>query len=72
MTLEGVSIVMNPDFNFFDVAKPYVRDFLFKRDTAQLRQMAMDSLRDVRTGRFEWNRLWTMAKMAYSLYLSGD
>lgn len=72
MTLEGVSIVMNPDFNFFDVAKPYVRDFLFKRDTAQLRQMAMDSLRDVRTGRFEWNRLWTMAKMAYSLYLGGD
>ena len=72
MTLEGVSIVMNPDFNFFDVAKPYVRDFLFKRDTAKLRQMAMDSLRDVRTGRFEWNRLWTMAKMAYSLYLGGD
>jgi hypothetical protein len=29
----------------------------------------LDSLRDARTGRFEWGRLWTMAKMAYSLYL---
>jgi predicted unusual protein kinase regulating ubiquinone biosynthesis (AarF/ABC1/UbiB family) len=72
MTLEGVSIVMNPDFNFFEVAKPYVRDLLFKRDTAKLRQMAWDSLKDVRTGKFEWNRLWTLAKMAYELYLGGD
>jgi predicted unusual protein kinase regulating ubiquinone biosynthesis (AarF/ABC1/UbiB family) len=71
MTLEGISIVMNPDFNFFDVARPYVRDFLFKRESSRLRQMALDSLRDVRTGRIEWGRLWSMAKMAYSLYV-GD
>jgi predicted unusual protein kinase regulating ubiquinone biosynthesis (AarF/ABC1/UbiB family) len=69
MTLEGISIVMNPAFNFFDVARPYVRQFLFKRESTRLRRMALDSLRDARTGRFEWGRLWTMAKMAYSLYL---
>ena len=69
MTLEGISIVMNPAFNFFDVARPYVREFLFKRESTRLRRMALDSLRDVRTGRFEWGRLWAMAKMAYSLYL---
>ena len=69
MTLEGISIVMNPAFNFFDVARPYVREFLFKHESTQLRRMALDSLRDVRTGRFEWGRLWAMAKMAYSLYL---
>ena len=69
MTLEGISIVMNPAFNFFDVAGPYVREFLFKRESTRLRRMALDSLRDVRTGRFEWGRLWAMAKMAYSLYL---
>jgi predicted unusual protein kinase regulating ubiquinone biosynthesis (AarF/ABC1/UbiB family) len=69
MTLEGISIVMNPAFNFFDVARPYVREFLFKRESTRLRRMALDSLRDARTGRFEWGRLWTMAKMAYSLYL---
>ncbi len=68
MTLEGVSIVMNPDFNFFDVAGPYVRDFLFRRDSTRLRRMALESLKDAQTGRFEWGRLWTMAKMAYSIY----
>lgn len=72
MTLEGVSIVMNPEFNFFEVAKPYVKQFLFKRDTAQLKQMAWDSLTDAKTGRFEWGRLWSLAKMAYSLYIDGD
>jgi predicted unusual protein kinase regulating ubiquinone biosynthesis (AarF/ABC1/UbiB family) len=68
MTLEGISIVMNPDFNFFDVARPYVRDFLFKRQSSRLRQMAMDSLRDATTGRMDWGRVWSMAKMAYALY----
>jgi predicted unusual protein kinase regulating ubiquinone biosynthesis (AarF/ABC1/UbiB family) len=72
MTLEGVSIVMNPEFNFFEVARPYVKEFLFKRNTAKLRQLAWDSLKDAQTGRFEWGRLWSMAKMAYSLYLGGD
>jgi len=68
MTLEGVSIVMNPDFNFFDVARPYVKDFIFRRESSQLRRMALESLRDAGTGRFEFSRLWNMAKMAYSLY----
>jgi predicted unusual protein kinase regulating ubiquinone biosynthesis (AarF/ABC1/UbiB family) len=71
MTLEGISIVMNPEFNFFDVARPYVKEFLFRRGSSHLRQMALQSLRDVRTGRLDWSRLWTMAKMAYSLYI-GD
>lgn len=71
MTLEGISIVMNPEFNFFDVARPFVKEFLFRRESSHLRQMALQSLRDARTGRIEWGRLWTMAKMAYSLYI-GD
>src|SRR6185503_18315598 len=33
MTLEGISIVMNPEFNFFDVARPYVKDFMFRRES---------------------------------------
>src|SRR6185369_11251655 len=71
MTLEGISIVMNPEFNFFDVARPYVKDFLVRSETGRLRQMALQSLRDARTGRFSLDRLWSMAKMAYSLYI-GD
>jgi len=71
MTLEGISIVMNPEFNFFDVARPFVKEFLFRRESSHLRQMALQSLRDARTGRLDWSRLWTMAKMAYALYI-GD
>jgi predicted unusual protein kinase regulating ubiquinone biosynthesis (AarF/ABC1/UbiB family) len=71
MTLEGISIVMNPEFNFFDVARPYVKEFLFRRESSHLRQMALQSLRDARTGRVDWSRLWSMAKMAYSIYI-GD
>lgn len=68
MTLEGISIVMNPEFNFFEVARPFVRDYLFRQNASQLKKLAMDSLRDARTGQFEWSRLWTMARMAYALY----
>ena len=69
MTLEGISMVMNPEFNFFDVARPYVKEFMFRRESSHLRQMALDSLRDARTGRLDWGRLWAMAKMAYALYI---
>jgi predicted unusual protein kinase regulating ubiquinone biosynthesis (AarF/ABC1/UbiB family) len=68
MTLEGISIVMNPEFNFFEVARPFVRDYLFRQNASQLKKLALDSLRDASTGRFEWSRLWTMARMAYALY----
>jgi hypothetical protein len=34
--------------------------------------MVVQSMRDAKTGRFEWGRLWTMAKMAYSLYVGGN
>ena len=72
MTLEGVSIVMNPEFNFFDVARPYVKEFLFKRQSANLRRMLVESITDATSGRIEWGRLWAMAKMAYSLYVGGS
>ena len=62
MTLEGVSIVMNPDFNFFDVARPYVKDFIFRRESRSLRRMALESLRDAGTGRFELGPLMDHGK----------
>jgi predicted unusual protein kinase regulating ubiquinone biosynthesis (AarF/ABC1/UbiB family) len=68
MTLEGISVQMNPDFNFFDVAGPYARDFLFRRGAATLRTQVVDSLRDARSGRLDWARVWRMAKSAYALY----
>jgi len=68
MTLEGVSFVMNPDFNFFDVARPYARSFLLRKESALLRQQVMESLRDVRSGRLQFSRIWNLAKAAFALY----
>lgn len=68
MTLEGISVVMNPDFNFFDVAGPYARDFLFRKGASSLRGQVLQSLRDARSGRFDWGKVWRLAKSAYSLY----
>ncbi|HNJ40388.1 MAG TPA: AarF/ABC1/UbiB kinase family protein, partial [Acidobacteriota bacterium] len=70
MTLEGISIQMNPEFNFLEVARPYARDFLFRRDSAKLREKVWQSLHDVRSGKFDWHRLYTLAKSAVSLYFA--
>jgi predicted unusual protein kinase regulating ubiquinone biosynthesis (AarF/ABC1/UbiB family) len=32
MTLEGIGIVMDPNFSFFDVAKPFAKEFMLKRE----------------------------------------
>ncbi|MEW6730287.1 MAG: AarF/ABC1/UbiB kinase family protein [Acidobacteriota bacterium] len=68
MTLEGISIQMNPSFNFMEVARPYARDFLFRRESAQLRQQVWDSLREVQSGRFNWTRLAQLAKLGWQLW----
>jgi predicted unusual protein kinase regulating ubiquinone biosynthesis (AarF/ABC1/UbiB family) len=68
MTLEGISIRMNPEFNFLEVARPYARDFLFRKESAMLRRQVWQSLRDARSGEFNWGRMWSLAKMAYSIY----
>ena len=68
MTLEGMSVQMNPDFNFFDVASPYARDFLFRRGASSLRTQVLDGLRNARSGAFDWARVWRLAKSAYTLY----
>jgi predicted unusual protein kinase regulating ubiquinone biosynthesis (AarF/ABC1/UbiB family) len=68
MTLEGISVAMNPDFNFFKVAGPYARDFLLRREASSLRKQLTDGLRDARSGKIDWARVWRVAKAAYSVY----
>jgi predicted unusual protein kinase regulating ubiquinone biosynthesis (AarF/ABC1/UbiB family) len=70
MTLEGISITMNPEFNFIEVAKPYARDFLFRRESAFLREQVWESLHDAKSGRLNWGRLLNLARTAISLYLA--
>lgn len=70
MTLEGIGIVTDPEFSFFDTAKPYAKDFMLRREGKQFRRLFLDKLmgRDTE-GRIEWGKMWKLAKMAAKTYL---
>jgi predicted unusual protein kinase regulating ubiquinone biosynthesis (AarF/ABC1/UbiB family) len=66
MTLEGIGIITDPEFNFFETAKPYAKEFMFKREGKDLRKLLTDKLlgRDTEDGKIDWDRSWKLAKMA--------
>ncbi|MCA1817686.1 MAG: AarF/ABC1/UbiB kinase family protein [Acidobacteria bacterium] len=70
MTLEGIGIVTDPEFNFFETAKPYAKDFMLRREGRTFRRVVIDKLtgRD-RGERIEWRKVWKLAKMAAKMYL---
>ncbi|CAN5231888.1 AarF/ABC1/UbiB kinase family protein [soil metagenome] len=67
MTLEGIGIITDPEFNFFETAKPYAKEFMFKREGKDLRKLLTDKLlgRDTEDGNIDWDRSWKLAKMAF-------
>jgi predicted unusual protein kinase regulating ubiquinone biosynthesis (AarF/ABC1/UbiB family) len=69
MTLEGIGIVTDPEFSFFDTAKPYAKEFMLKREGRQFRKLIVDKFmgRD-REGQIEWSKMWKLAKMAAKSY----
>ncbi|HEU4596302.1 MAG TPA: AarF/ABC1/UbiB kinase family protein [Pyrinomonadaceae bacterium] len=70
MTLEGIGIVTDPEFSFFDTAKPFAKEFVLRREGKQFRKLMLDKLtgRDSE-GRIEWGKIWKLAKMAAKTYL---
>jgi predicted unusual protein kinase regulating ubiquinone biosynthesis (AarF/ABC1/UbiB family) len=66
MTLEGIGIITDPEFNFFETAKPYAKEFMFKREGKDLRRLLTDKLlgRDA-DGKIDLDRTWKLAKMAF-------
>ncbi len=66
MTLEGIGIITDPEFNFFETAKPYAKEFMFKREGKDLRKLLTDKLlgRD-KDGKVDLDRTWKLAKMAF-------
>jgi predicted unusual protein kinase regulating ubiquinone biosynthesis (AarF/ABC1/UbiB family) len=66
MTLEGIGIITDPEFNFFETAKPYAKEFMFKREGKDLRKLLTDKLlgRDG-DGKIDLDRTWKLAKMAF-------
>ena len=73
MTLEGIGIVTDPGFSFFDTAKPYAKEFMLRREGKQFRKLMLDKLtgRDSE-GRIEWAKVWKLAKMAAKMYIEKE
>ncbi|NNE65055.1 MAG: AarF/ABC1/UbiB kinase family protein [Pyrinomonadaceae bacterium] len=64
MTLEGIGIITDPEFNFFETAKPYAKEFMLKREGKDLRKMFTDKMLGNDGEPIDWNRTWKLAKMA--------
>jgi len=71
MTLEGIGIITDPEFNFFLTAKPYAKEFMLRREGKDFRKLFVDKLmgRD-REGKIDWDRTWKLAKMAFKTVLN--
>jgi predicted unusual protein kinase regulating ubiquinone biosynthesis (AarF/ABC1/UbiB family) len=73
MTLEGIGVITDPEFNFFDTAKPYAKEFMLRREGRHLRNLVIDKLLGRGNGgRIDWGKAWKLAKMAVQTYLEGD
>jgi predicted unusual protein kinase regulating ubiquinone biosynthesis (AarF/ABC1/UbiB family) len=73
MTLEGIGIVTDPEFSFFETAKPYAKEFMLRREGRMFRKLIFDKIagRENGNGTIEWSRVWKLTKMAAQMYLQG-
>jgi predicted unusual protein kinase regulating ubiquinone biosynthesis (AarF/ABC1/UbiB family) len=70
MTLEGIGIVTDPEFSFFETAKPYAKEFMLRREGRQFRKLVLDKLTGRENGgRIQWSKVWKLTKMAAEMYL---
>ena len=73
MTLEGIGIVTDPEFSFFETARPYAKKFMLRREGKAFRQLIFDKITgggDNGNGNIEWSRVWKLTKMAAQMYLN--
>jgi predicted unusual protein kinase regulating ubiquinone biosynthesis (AarF/ABC1/UbiB family) len=70
MTLEGIGIVTDPEFSFFETAKPFAKEFMLRREGKNFRKLILDKLTGRQDGnRVEWSKVWKLTKMAAQMYL---
>lgn len=71
MTLEGIGIVTDPNFSFFETAKPYAKEFMLRREGRIFGKLIVDKLTGRENGdsRIAWSRVWKLTKMAAQMYL---
>jgi len=68
MTLEGIGIAMDPNFSFFDVAKPYAKEFMIRREGKTFRDLIVRKLIYGEEGEIQWGKMWKLAKIAIKSY----
>jgi len=71
MTLEGIGVVTDPGFSFFETAKPFAKEFMLRREGRLFRKLVFDKLTGRENGesRIAWSRVWKLTKMAAKMYL---
>ncbi|HJZ67686.1 MAG TPA: AarF/ABC1/UbiB kinase family protein [Blastocatellia bacterium] len=72
MTLEGIGTQVDPDFRFFEIARPYAKRFMFIREGRYLRRLIADQVIRGEKGNIEWEKVWKLAKMAFKYYVRGE
>ncbi|HVF58053.1 MAG TPA: AarF/ABC1/UbiB kinase family protein [Pyrinomonadaceae bacterium] len=70
MTLEGIGLVTDPGFSFFDTAKPFAKEFMLRREGKHFRKLILNKItgRDTGDGHIEWGKVWKLAKLAAKTY----
>lgn len=70
MTLEGIGVVTDPGFSFFETAKPFAKEFMLRREGRAFRKMIFDKLtgREDGDSQIAWSRVWKLTKMAAQMY----
>lgn len=69
MTLEGIGLVTDPGFSFFETARPFAKEFMLKREGKQFRRLLLDKITGRDEGRINWGKMWKLAKLAAKTYL---
>jgi len=64
MTLEGIGLTLDPNFSFFDVAKPYAKEFMLKREGRHFRDLLIKKLLYGENHEIQWDKMWKLAKIA--------
>ena len=68
MTLEGIGILMDPNFSFFDVAKPFAKEFMLKREGKYLRDQLLKKIVYGENNEIQWDKAWKLLKMGAKMY----
>lgn len=69
MELEGIGVAVDPDFNFIEIARPFARQYLFRRETRHLRNRIIGKFLRGDNHEIRLDKIWYLAKVAAKLVL---